>query len=81
VCRMRPVATIQRQSATYRCYLQCSCKVQSAQWRIRVVMQAPGAYGCKPISSGNTLLKSASISIGFIVSRGRARLCRRAGYD
>jgi hypothetical protein len=40
-----------------------------------------GAYGCKPISSGNTLLKSASISIGFVVSRGRARLCRRAGYD
>jgi len=51
--------------------------------RIRVVafVQTLGAYGCEPISSGNTLLKSAAISIGFFVSRGRARLCRRAGYD
>jgi hypothetical protein len=31
-----------------------------------------GAYGCKPISSGNTLLKSASISIGcgFVATAG-----------
>jgi hypothetical protein len=65
----------------WRCY-QWSCERPLRKGAfVLLFRRRNGVYKCEPMSSGNTLLKSASISIGFVVSRGRARLCRRARYD
>jgi hypothetical protein len=37
-------------------------------------------HGSRPCRRASTLLISVGISIGFFVSRSRARQCRRAGY-